>query len=141
MAASLLRLLFSSLSPGIVRIRPQFFICWITFHFKEFQSAAIGKKLNLVPTHTNCSFLHQSNFLFPISNVISDKTLEIELGPKRCELFIHCLMVQCYTSYCYWLPLEFFILNVENQCAMGNEIQLNKKGLIMLLATSIQDIC
>ena len=21
-----------------------FFICWITFHFKEFQSAAIGKK-------------------------------------------------------------------------------------------------
>ena len=35
-------------------IRPLSFICWITFHFEEFQSATIGikefkkKKLNLV---------------------------------------------------------------------------------------------
>ena len=56
-------------SEGVVM--PQFFICWITLHFKEFQSAAIGKRIELVPKCTNSLFLPQSNFLFPTSNVIS----------------------------------------------------------------------
>ena len=28
-------------------VRPRFFICWITSHFQEFQSAVIGKKIKI----------------------------------------------------------------------------------------------
>ena len=47
----------------------QFFSCWITFHFKEFQKCGGRKKIKI--ERTNCSFICQNIFCF-WSNVISD---------------------------------------------------------------------
>ena len=45
------------------RIRPRFFICWITFHFKNFKVRQLrkNKNKNFCP-NVSCSFLHQNYF-------------------------------------------------------------------------------
>ena len=50
-----------------LHFRPQFFMCWITFHFKELQSATTGEKFNLAPKRTNSLFFCQNIFF------VSDK--------------------------------------------------------------------
>ena len=41
-------------------------ICWITFHFKEFQSAAIGKKIKIKIEHGPKTY---QLFILPLKSV------------------------------------------------------------------------
>ena len=66
-----------NLPKTIGSFRPQIFICWITFNFKEFQGVAIGNKnksknWTWSPKCTNYLFFCQSEFFSLISSVISD---------------------------------------------------------------------
>ena len=123
---------------NFVPVRPQFFICWITFHFKEFQSAVIGKKIKIkielgpkmyqlfvllskqfFVSDTQCNFRHI------IYTLTSNKYLG-KINPHRIfgMIWYHVILLSLAAT---WVFFFFFFLNVQNQSSAGNVIQLNKK--------------
>ena len=54
-----------------------FLFVGLHFILRNFEVRSSRKKLNLVPKDYNCSFFHKSNFLFPISNVISETQCDL----------------------------------------------------------------
>ena len=98
-------------------LRRVFFICWITFHFQEVQSAAIRKNVKI-------KMLLGQNFTQFLTNC------------KKLTIFLKKALMQERSDFFLWhfiilqLSFDFFFFFIfQNQSAVVNVVQLIKKEM------------